>query len=105
MLKQSVLALALGAFAAGAAFAKADGVQAVRLLEQLTGTIESVQSDRAAFELKVGEETRRVAVSEKTTFTLDGEKAEAREALKAGHRAKVEVQDGVAVSVAATSKR
>ena len=105
MLKQSILALGLGAFAAGTALAKSEPAQAVRVVEQLSGTIESVQADRAAFELKVGEETRRVAITEKTTFTLDGEAVEAREALKAGHAAKVEVQDGKAVSVAVTTKR
>lgn len=105
MLKQSILAVCLGTFVAGGAVAKSEPSQAVRVVEQLSGTIESVQSDRGAFELKVGEETRRVAVSEKTTFTLDGEKVEARQALKQGHAAKVEVQDGMAVSVAVTTKR
>jgi hypothetical protein len=104
MLKQTILALSLGSVVAGAAFAKSE-VQAVRVVEQLSGTIESVQSDHASFELKVGEESRRVAITEKTTFTLDGEAVEARVALKAGHMAKVDGQDGKAVSVAVTTKR
>ena len=103
MLKQTLLALSLGALAGTATAASHDTAQ-VRLVEDVSGTIKSVDAEKQSFVLEAGDEERTIQYGEATTFTLDGETVDAAAALAEGHAAAVTLEDGVAVSVAATSK-
>jgi uncharacterized transporter YbjL len=83
--------------------AMADGVVAFEDAKVESGTIKSVQTANKSFVLTVRERDVTIRVSDKTEYTLDGEKSSMEQALQVGNIARVTHEGFMASKVAATS--
>jgi hypothetical protein len=105
----STVACALTMLGAGASLGIVNNAEvyanaiAHRALAESSGRIDSVSLDTSSFVLRTDNDIVTLKVNDDTVYMLDGNTSTRDEALKVGHAAKVQHDDGTASRVEATS--